>query len=45
VAFTLPTNVASRRVMDNAGFQYERDVVHADLPQVLYRARRSDDAA
>lgn len=45
VAFTLPDNIASRRVMEKAGFQYERDVVHADLPHVLYRARRSDGAA
>ncbi|MCH7592557.1 MAG: GNAT family N-acetyltransferase, partial [Planctomycetes bacterium] len=39
VAFTLPTNVASRRVMEKAGFNYERDIVHADLPHVLYRLR------
>ena len=37
VAFTLPTNRASRRVMEKAGFQYERDIVHAGLPHVLYR--------
>ncbi|MBV9603682.1 MAG: GNAT family N-acetyltransferase [Solirubrobacterales bacterium] len=40
VAFTLPDNRASRRVMDKAGFQYERDIVHAGLPHVLYRRRR-----
>jgi RimJ/RimL family protein N-acetyltransferase len=40
VAFTLPTNNASRRVMDKAGFAYERDIVHAGLPHVLYRRRR-----
>jgi [ribosomal protein S5]-alanine N-acetyltransferase len=40
VAFTLPTNVASRRVMEKSGFGYERDIVHADLPHVLYRRRR-----
>ncbi len=37
VSFTLPTNAASRRVMEKAGFRYERDIVHADLPHVLYR--------
>jgi [ribosomal protein S5]-alanine N-acetyltransferase len=37
VSFTLPTNVASRRVMEKAGLRYERDIVHADLPHVLYR--------
>ena len=39
VAFTLPDNVASRRVMEKLGMTYERDVVHADLPHVLYRLR------
>jgi len=37
VAFTLPDNAASRRVMDKLGFSYEREVVWADLPHVLYR--------
>ena len=40
VAFTLPTNLASRRVMEKAGFEYEREIVHAGLPHVLYRRRR-----
>ena len=40
IAFALPTNIASRRVMEKAGFQFERDVVHAGLPHVLYRRRR-----
>jgi [ribosomal protein S5]-alanine N-acetyltransferase len=39
IAFALPTNVASRRVMEKSGFQYERDIVHAGLPHVLYRHR------
>ncbi|MGN6869954.1 MAG: GNAT family N-acetyltransferase [Solirubrobacteraceae bacterium] len=39
VAFTLPENIASRRVMEKAGFTYERDIVHAGLPHVLYRRR------
>lgn len=37
VAYTLPTNRASSRVMEKLGFDYEKDVVHADLPHVLYR--------
>ena len=37
VSFTLTTNRASRRVMEKAGFRYERDLIHANLPHVLYR--------
>ena len=37
VAFTIPTNAASRRVMDKLGFAYERDIVYAGMPHVLYR--------
>ena len=44
VAFTLPTNAASRRVMEKAGFRYERDFIHAGLGHVLYRLRRPADA-
>ena len=40
VAFTLPDNLASRRVMEKVGFVYERDIVHVGLPHVLYRRRR-----
>ncbi len=36
VAFTLPHNHASRRVMENCGFTYNRDITHANLPHVLY---------
>ncbi|HWY86280.1 MAG TPA: GNAT family N-acetyltransferase, partial [Gemmataceae bacterium] len=39
VSFALPTNKASRRVMEKVGFQYEKEVVWADLPHVLYRLR------
>jgi ribosomal-protein-alanine N-acetyltransferase len=42
VCFTLPTNAASRRVMEKAGFCYERDIEHAGLPHVLHRLRRED---
>jgi [ribosomal protein S5]-alanine N-acetyltransferase len=37
VAFTLPDNLASRRVMEKTGFSLEREIVHAELPHVLYR--------
>ncbi len=36
VAFTLPHNKASRAVMERCGFTYDRDIVHANLPHVLY---------
>lgn len=39
VSFTLTTNKASQRIMEKAGFQYERDIIHADLPHVLYRMK------
>ena len=39
VAFTLPANAASVRVMEKAGFVYERDITRARLPHVLYRRR------
>ena len=39
VAFTLPDNVASRRVMEKAGFTYEREIEWAALRHVLYRQR------
>jgi RimJ/RimL family protein N-acetyltransferase len=42
VSFTLPTNRASRRVMEKCGFRYERDFVHANLPHVLYRLRAEE---
>jgi [ribosomal protein S5]-alanine N-acetyltransferase len=42
VAFTLATNQASRRVMEKVGCQFERDIVHAGLPHVLYRIKRED---
>jgi len=36
VCFTLTTNRASQRVMEKAGFEYERNIVHAGLPHVFY---------
>lgn len=37
VAFTVPDNAASRRVMEKAGMVYDREIEHAGLPHVLYR--------
>ena len=42
VAFTLPYNRASRRVMEHCGFTYSCDIVHAGLPHVLYVLRAQD---
>lgn len=42
VCFTLTTNHASQRVMQKAGFRYERDLLYKDLPHVFYRLRRGD---
>jgi RimJ/RimL family protein N-acetyltransferase len=39
IAYTLPENVSSRRVMEKAGFAYERDIDWVGLPHVLYRVR------
>ena len=39
VSFTLPDNVASRRVMEKAGLSFDRDITHGGLPHVLYRLR------
>lgn len=41
VAFTLPTNLGSRGVMEKVGFTYERDFIWANLPHVLYRRKLS----
>jgi RimJ/RimL family protein N-acetyltransferase len=40
VAFTVPANAASRRVMDKLGMTYERDIEHVGMPHVLYRLSR-----
>jgi len=42
VAFTLPHNRASRRVMEKTGFHYEDEIVHAGHPHALYRCRLSE---
>ncbi|HEX5927072.1 MAG TPA: GNAT family N-acetyltransferase [Baekduia sp.] len=40
VAQTVDANRSSRAVMEKLGMTYERDVVHAGLPHVLYRRSR-----
>ncbi len=42
VCFTLPTNFASRRVMEKCGFRFDRDFIWKQLPHVLYRLRREE---
>ena len=37
VAYTTPDNAASKRVMEKAGFAYERDFLDGDARRVLYR--------
>jgi [ribosomal protein S5]-alanine N-acetyltransferase len=39
VAYTEPTNRASRHVIEKVGFDYERDVEQHGRPHVLYRRR------
>jgi [ribosomal protein S5]-alanine N-acetyltransferase len=41
VAITTPANVRSQRVMGKAGLVYERDIVHAGVPHVLFRINGS----
>ena len=43
IAFTLPRNRASRRVMEKLAFDYDREIPWAGEPHVLYR--RSSDAS
>ncbi len=40
ISGTMIDNVASRGVMEKIGFVYDCEVVHADLPHVLYRLDR-----
>jgi len=41
IAYTLPDNVASWRVMEKTGFVFEREIEYVGLRHVLYR-RRAD---
>jgi RimJ/RimL family protein N-acetyltransferase len=40
VAITTPPNLASQRVMTKAGLAYERDILHAGVPHLLFRTTR-----
>ena len=40
VSFTMPENLASRRVMEKLGMEFEREFDHQGLPHVLYRIGR-----
>lgn len=44
IALALPTNLASRRVMEKSGFAYEKRVYYHGLDHVLYRVRGHTDA-
>lgn len=39
VALTLPTNTASQRVAEKAGFEQDGECTHAGLPHLLFRLR------
>jgi RimJ/RimL family protein N-acetyltransferase len=39
VALVLPTNTASRRVAEKAGFAVDGEVLHAGLPHLLFQQR------
>jgi [ribosomal protein S5]-alanine N-acetyltransferase len=41
IAYTLPDNLASRRVMEKTGFVFEREIEFEGLQHVLYRRRRA----
>jgi RimJ/RimL family protein N-acetyltransferase len=40
IAYTMPDNIPSRRVMEKTGFRYERGLLHEGVPHVLYRRNR-----
>jgi RimJ/RimL family protein N-acetyltransferase len=40
IAYTANDNVASWRVMEKAGMEFDREIVAVGLPHLLYRARR-----
>jgi ribosomal-protein-alanine N-acetyltransferase len=45
VGFALPSNTASIRILQKLGFQYEKNIVHAERRHVLYRLSRQEFAA
>jgi RimJ/RimL family protein N-acetyltransferase len=44
VAFTLPENKRSRRVMEKIGFKYGREILHLGLTMVLYAQNVTSEA-
>jgi ribosomal-protein-alanine N-acetyltransferase len=40
IAYTANDNIASWRVMEKAGMEFDREIIAVGLPHVLYRARR-----
>ena len=44
VSFTLPDNLASRRVMEKLGLAFEADIDYKGWPHVLYRLRSTSSA-
>jgi RimJ/RimL family protein N-acetyltransferase len=44
VAFTLPDNAASRRVLEKCGLTYEKEIDWAARPHVLYRIRKGSSS-
>ena len=44
VAIALPTNIASRRVLEKVGFGYVRDTVYREQRNVLYERQLRSDA-
>lgn len=42
ITLTLPTNIASQRVAEKAGFERAGEVTHAGLPHLLFRRRLND---
>ncbi|MFL5898004.1 MAG: GNAT family N-acetyltransferase [Solirubrobacterales bacterium] len=45
IALTLPTNLASQRVAEKAGFEQAGEVIHAGLPHLLFRLRLGTQVA
>ena len=41
IAYALVDNLASRRVIEKVGFDYEREIEHAGLPHAFYRLKRA----
>lgn len=41
IAYTLPSNIASKRVMEKTGFEFEREIVASGRPHLLFRLRRA----